>query len=161
MAEKMMRLAGRSDDGLAKALSVETDEIGNGVLRVVDAAPFAYDPVDDVIKVDQKAYPLERVKYEVTIPAEGNASPELNLDISNFTSMSIGISGGANHAWSVQLMQQDFTDLTPLGRDTFEFTAFEGISGVVPIKASGLRIRIYNKDTASARTYKVYLYLRK
>ena len=51
MADNMMRIAGRNEDGLAKALSVVTDENGNGVLRTVDAAPVAYEPATDSSKV--------------------------------------------------------------------------------------------------------------
>lgn len=41
MADKMMRVAGRDIiDGKAKALSVVKDDEGNGVLRIVDAAPY-------------------------------------------------------------------------------------------------------------------------
>lgn len=41
MADKMLRIAGRDIiDGKAKALSVVKDDEGNGVLRIVDAAPY-------------------------------------------------------------------------------------------------------------------------
>lgn len=41
MADKMIRVAGRDIiDGKAKALSVVKDDEGNGVLRIVDAAPY-------------------------------------------------------------------------------------------------------------------------
>lgn len=55
MADEMLRIAGRADNGSAKALTVEIDSDGNGVLRTVDAAPFAYDPVNDAKNVNIKA----------------------------------------------------------------------------------------------------------
>lgn len=45
-----IKFMGKDSNGLAKALSVETDANGNGVLRVVDAAPFAYNPLSDALK---------------------------------------------------------------------------------------------------------------
>lgn len=90
MADKMMRIAGRDDGGLAKALKVnETGEIitrlngnnvedktsgtisltkdknGDSVIRVVDAAPFAYNQATDKLKVETvKNNPLDtRLHY--------------------------------------------------------------------------------------------------
>lgn len=55
MADSIMRMAGRDTvAGTAKALSVETDGNGNGVLRTVDAAPWAYDSSTGRIKVQGK-----------------------------------------------------------------------------------------------------------
>lgn len=159
----MLRLAGRDPaTGTAKSLTVETDNSGNGALRVVDAAPFAYDPVDDAIrqKVVNQNVPLETKKYTQTISPSGNADIELNLDVSDFKSFSIGVSGGANHKWSIQVYHQDYNDVLVLGRETIEFTAYEGTTEVIPVKSSGLRLKLFNKDTNS-HDYKVYLYLRK
>lgn len=70
MADKMLRIAGRDEDGLAKALSVTPDDNGNGVLRTVDAAPVAYDSEDDSLKVQlvrgQDQLRLERFSQELT-----------------------------------------------------------------------------------------------
>ena len=142
--------------------SFETDSEGKQVLRIIDAAPFAYDPVDDAIrqKVVNQNIPLEKKKYTQTIPASGDADVELNLDVSDYKSFSIGVSGGANHKWSIQVFHQDYNDVMVLGRETIEFTAYEGITEVIPVKTSGLRLKLFNKDTNS-HDYKVYLYLRK
>lgn len=51
MSDKMIRVAGRSSDGLAKGLSVEVDNDGNGVLRIVNVSPQGYDEETDAIKV--------------------------------------------------------------------------------------------------------------
>ncbi len=50
MADNMMRIAGRDENGLAKAVSVLTDPNGKGVLRVFDAAPHNQDVSADALK---------------------------------------------------------------------------------------------------------------
>lgn len=61
----MMRLAGRNDAGLAKALSVVDDVNGSGVLKVVDAAPVAYNDIKNAINVSQvaKSMRVETLNY--------------------------------------------------------------------------------------------------
>lgn len=46
-----IKFMGKDPNGLAKAISVVEDNNGNGVMRIVDAAPHAYDELDDTIKV--------------------------------------------------------------------------------------------------------------
>ena len=51
----MMRTAGRDKDGRAKGLTVENDPNGRGVLRVVDAAPFAYNVDQNTLRTENGA----------------------------------------------------------------------------------------------------------
>lgn len=51
----MMRTAGRDKDGRAKGLTVENDPNDRGVLRVVDAAPFAYNVDRDTFRTENGA----------------------------------------------------------------------------------------------------------
>ena len=52
MADKMMRIGGRSlDDNTTKSFTMEIDDNGDAAVRMVDAAPYAYDPLTDSKKV--------------------------------------------------------------------------------------------------------------
>lgn len=51
----MMRTAGRDIHGQAKGLTVENDPNGRGVLRVVDAAPFAYNVDQNTLRTENSA----------------------------------------------------------------------------------------------------------
>ena len=52
MADKMMRIGGRSlDDNTTKSFTMEIDDNGDAAVRMVDAAPHAYDPLTDSKKV--------------------------------------------------------------------------------------------------------------
>lgn len=66
MADKMIRVAGRDTiTGNAKSLSMTVDENGDGALRVVDAAPFAYDDVNNRLKVSVEKSVME-VKHDLS-----------------------------------------------------------------------------------------------
>lgn len=53
MADSMMRIAGRASDGTAQPMSLIAVN-GDHVLRVVDAAPFAYDKPTDSLRIRPK-----------------------------------------------------------------------------------------------------------
>lgn len=74
MSDKMMRIAGRGADGLAKAITVVQDTNGDWVLRMVDAAPFAYDEATDTKKImPKKALPeIQTLSETVNIAPSGN-----------------------------------------------------------------------------------------
>lgn len=69
MADKMMRIAGRDENGLAKAVSVLTDPNGKGVLRVFDAAPHNQDAEADAKRV------IGVARSEIQTIFEGSVAP--------------------------------------------------------------------------------------
>lgn len=82
MADNMMRLAGREPStGTAKALTVALDTNGDGVLRIVDAAPFAYDPSLDARKIAVIGADYGTKIISISTPGTVNASGNETITI--------------------------------------------------------------------------------
>lgn len=72
------------DDKERLSASFEKDDNGKGALRVIDAAPFAYDPTEDKLKVITNN--KNKITKEVIVPRriiEGNASYSFEVTFDN------------------------------------------------------------------------------
>lgn len=167
----MMKIAGRDENGLAKGLSVETDDNNEGVLRVVDAAPFAYDPVDEAfkVKIEKNAQKIVRRKVTVTAPANDMVYAELNLDVREYGSISWGVKADVAHTFMLQTIQQDFDDTMVLTRPDNDTAGYkqaftnkiDALTLPFSIQTTAVSLVIRNQDPENPHTYTAYVYLKR
>lgn len=148
----------------------ETDSDGKQVLRIIDAAPFAYDALDDALKMKivKDAQKIVRNKYEINIAANSSDNVEINMDVSEFSKISWGVSTDSSHSFTLETMLQDFDDVKvmhPSDRADKgyikKFTGSNGLTSELTIQTTGIRLMITNQDVEKAHTYSVYVYLRR
>lgn len=90
MADNMMRIAGRDIlTGNAKALTVVTDENGDGALRVVDSAPYAYDIDKDVLKVFTTERSVAKIVMFDSLEITDITSRDVTVNLSMYKSYEI------------------------------------------------------------------------
>jgi|SRR5690606_19372177 len=156
-------------DEQVSEVSFEVDDRGYPVLRVIDAAPYAYNPVDEALNVNikQKSLPLIRETYEITVNA-GQTVTFATLDVSLYDTISWGtkVDSSSNFKLVTTLIDFESGDVlhrldrseTPY-RETFTSVA-NALTKNIEMQTTGVRLAIINDDSTT-HTYNVYVYMRK
>lgn len=151
-------------------VSFEVDADGYPVLRIIDAAPYGFNPIEDALDVNikQKTMALKRLKYTVTVEAGDFKTIEPNLDVSEYRYLAWGASVDSSSTFRLDTILKDFEDSQHLHRLDREespyhetFTSTTGQTEEIPLQSTGVSLVLRNIDTENPHTYNVYVYLRK
>lgn len=151
-------------------VSFEVDADGYPVLRIIDAAPYGFNPIEDALDVNikQKTMALKRLKYTVTVEAGDFKIIEGNLDVSEYRYLAWGASVDSSSTFRLETVLKDFEDNQHLHRlDRLEspyqetFTSVTGQIEEIQLQTTGVSLILRNQDTENPHTYNVYVYLRK
>lgn len=150
-------------------VSFEVDDNGYPVLRVIDAAPYAFNPVENALDVNikQNSLKLKRETYTATVNA-GQAVTFATLDVSDYSSLSWGVKPDASSSFKLTTSLSDFetgNTLNAVGRlesplrETFT-SASSALTKPIELQTTGVKLSIINDDSV-AHTYTAYVYMRK
>ena len=143
----------RADGELVNGVSFEVDEDGYAALRVVDAAPIAYDEANDQLKVKQRD-PIVTLLEDATVVElleNENAYYLENVDVSAFRTINVAVrwSANGNARHSVQ-WNTSAVSLISSAIETVDGTGTPLTFSSVPNRLPQLRrIEIRNLDDAT------------
>ncbi|MCA1027798.1 hypothetical protein LCM23_17015 [Cytobacillus kochii] len=177
MANEMIRMAGRGDDGTAKALktdndgnlgvkltgsTVAKDENGNPVAQAVD---LQFNSLTDEEAIPVKSKSLKELVFEnITVPAGGSAQLTLtegsSIDLTDAKEFTMGVITANSHQYRINAQKldgnSDHYDASTSDRDTIfaEAVRSRALSGVFRVKAP--RYKFFLSNTSSAeQTYSI------